>query len=50
MLQERLDRLTEKPEAISPRVARELADAMLDVIEFQTERKLKARELLESLA
>jgi DNA repair protein RecO (recombination protein O) len=50
MLQERLDRLTEKPEAISPRVARDLADVMLDVIEFQTERKLKARELLESLA
>jgi DNA repair protein RecO (recombination protein O) len=49
MLQERLDRLTEDPQAISPRVARELADLMLDVIERQIDRKLKSRELLESL-
>ena len=48
MLQERLDRLIEKPDAISPRVARDLADVMLDVIEHQIDRKLKSRELLES--
>jgi len=48
MLQERLDRLIEKSEAISPRAARELADFMLDVIERQIDRKLKSRELLES--
>jgi DNA repair protein RecO (recombination protein O) len=50
MLQERLDHLTEKPEAISPRVARDLADVMLDVIEHQIDRKLKSRELLEEHA
>ncbi len=48
MLEERLDRLTEKSEALSPRPARELADFMLDVIERQIDRKLKSRELLES--
>lgn len=50
MLEERLDRLTEKSEAPSPRAARELADFMLDVIEHQIDRKLKSRELLESHA
>jgi DNA repair protein RecO (recombination protein O) len=50
MLRERLDRLTEKAEAISPHVARDLADVMLDVIEHQIDRKLKSRELLESHA
>jgi DNA repair protein RecO (recombination protein O) len=50
MLRERLDRLTVRPEAISPRVARDLADVMLDVIEHQIDRKLKSRELLESHA
>ena len=50
MLEERLDRLTGAPEAISPLAARELADLMLDVIERQIDRKLKARELLESHA
>ncbi|MGH9712241.1 MAG: DNA repair protein RecO [Candidatus Acidiferrales bacterium] len=48
MLVERLDRLTE--EIISPRAARELSDVMLDVIEHQIDKKLKSRELLESLA
>jgi DNA repair protein RecO (recombination protein O) len=51
MLEERLDRLSQDSVAtISPPVARELADVMLDVIEHQIDRKLKARELLESLA
>jgi DNA repair protein RecO (recombination protein O) len=48
MLAERLDRLTE--EMIPPRAARELSDVMLDVIEHQIDRKLRARELLESPA
>ena len=48
MLAERLDRLDEK--AISQVAAREVTDVMLDVIEHQIDRKLKARELLESLA
>jgi DNA repair protein RecO (recombination protein O) len=48
MLAERLDRLNE--EMISPRAARELSDVMLDVIEHQIDRKLQARELLESPA
>ncbi len=48
MLGERLDRLSE--EMISPRAARDLSDVMLDVIEHQIDRKLKSRELLESLA
>jgi len=50
VLEERLDRLTEKSDAPSPRAARELADLMLDIIERQIDRKLKARELLESHA
>jgi DNA repair protein RecO (recombination protein O) len=50
MLEERLDRLIEKSEALSPRAARELADFMLDIIERQIDRKLKSRELLESHA
>lgn len=50
MLEERLDRLNEKSEALSPRAARDLADFMLDVIEHQIDRKLKSRELLESRA
>jgi hypothetical protein len=37
-------------EMISPRAARELSDVMLDVIEHQIDRKLQARELLESPA
>jgi DNA repair protein RecO (recombination protein O) len=48
MLGERLDKLHE--EMISPRAARGLSDVMLDVIEHQIDRKLKSRELLESLA
>jgi DNA repair protein RecO (recombination protein O) len=48
MLSERLDKLNE--EMISPRAARDLSDVMLDVIEHQIDRKLKSRELLESLA
>jgi hypothetical protein len=35
---------------ISQRAARDLSDVMLDVIEQQIDRKLKSRELLESLA
>ena len=35
-------------EMIPPRAARELTDAMLDVIEQQIDRKLSSRELLES--
>jgi DNA repair protein RecO (recombination protein O) len=45
---ERLDNLDENQ--IAPRVARELTEAMLDVIEHQIDRKLKSRELLESPA
>jgi DNA repair protein RecO (recombination protein O) len=48
MLTVRLDRLNE--ENIPPTAARELTDVMLDVIERQIDRKLKARELLESPA
>jgi DNA repair protein RecO (recombination protein O) len=52
MLGERLDRLvrddTTKP--IDARAARDLTNAMLDVIEHQIDRKLKSRELLESPA
>jgi DNA repair protein RecO (recombination protein O) len=48
MMVERLDRLNE--EMISPRAARDLSDVMLDIIEHQIDRKLKSRELLESLA
>jgi DNA repair protein RecO (recombination protein O) len=50
ILEERLDRLEQEPETISPRVARDLADVMLDVIEHQIDRKLKSRELLEEHA
>ncbi|HEY6904033.1 MAG TPA: DNA repair protein RecO [Candidatus Acidoferrales bacterium] len=50
ILEERLDRLIQDQEPISPRVARDLADVMLDVIEHQIDRKLKSRELLESHA
>ena len=50
MLDERLDRLSQAASTISPSAAREVTDLMLDVIEHQIERKLKARELLESLA
>jgi DNA repair protein RecO (recombination protein O) len=50
MLQQRLDRLTEKAETIIPPVAREVADVMLDIIEHQIDRRLKSRELLESHA
>lgn len=50
MLEERLENLAERPEAINPRVARDLADVMLDIIEQQIDRKLKSRELLESQA
>lgn len=48
MLAERLERLNE--EMIPARAARELSDVMLDVIEHQIDRKLQARELLESPA
>jgi DNA repair protein RecO (recombination protein O) len=48
MLAERLDKVDEN--LIAPRVARELTEAMLDVIEHQIDRKLKTRELLESPA
>jgi DNA repair protein RecO (recombination protein O) len=48
ILAERLDKLTE--EMIPPRTARDLTDVMLDLIEHQIDRKLKARELLESPA
>jgi DNA repair protein RecO (recombination protein O) len=46
MLSERLDRLTQ--DVVPPRVARELTEIMLDVIEHQIDRKLTSRELLES--
>ena len=48
-LAERLDRVGTK-QMVPPRAARELSDAMLDVIEHQIDRKLTSRELLESLA
>jgi DNA repair protein RecO (recombination protein O) len=49
MLLEKLERVEEeyKNNADAPRVSRELTDAMLDIIEYQIDRKLKARELLE---
>lgn len=46
MLGMRLEQLNEKN--IWPTAARELTDVMLDVIERQIDRKLRARELLES--
>ena len=50
MLGERLDRLTQDATAApaEARAARELTNAMLDLIEHQIDRKLKSRELLES--
>ena len=50
ILKRRLETLTTDPEgeSASPPAAREVTDAMLDVIEHQIGRKLKARELLES--
>ena len=50
MLGERLDRLSQDatPDQAAVRAARELTNAMLDVIEHQIDRKLKSRELLES--
>jgi len=50
MLGERLDRLSNGTEAdpTGARAARELTNAMLDLIEYQIDRKLKSRELLES--
>jgi DNA repair protein RecO (recombination protein O) len=49
MLVEKLERVEEeyKADPVAPRVSRELTDAMLDIIEYQIDRKLKARELLE---
>jgi DNA repair protein RecO (recombination protein O) len=48
ILTEKLDRLDE--DQVAPRVARELSDVMLDVIEHQIDRKLKSREMLEAPA
>jgi len=51
MLGERLDRLSPDAAPEDPtaaRAARELTNAMLDLIEYQIDRKLKSRELLES--
>jgi DNA repair protein RecO (recombination protein O) len=50
MLGERLDRLSHDatPGPSGARAARELTNAMLDVIEHQIDRKLKSRELLGS--
>jgi len=50
MLGERLDRIVEKSAPNLSRPARELTEAMLDVIERQIDRKLKSRELLEQPA
>ena len=52
MLGDRLDRLVHE-EATNPihvRAARDLTNAMLDIIEHQIDRKLKSRELLETPA
>ncbi len=46
MLAERLDRLND--DSVPPRAAREVTEAMLDIIEHQIDRKLTSRELLES--
>lgn len=46
MLAERLDRLDEN--AVPQRVAGEMTEMMLDIIEHQIDRKLTTRELLES--
>jgi len=50
MLGERLDRLSQDvaPDPLGARAARELTNAILDIIEHQIDRKLKSRELLES--
>jgi DNA repair protein RecO (recombination protein O) len=51
MLGERLDRLSRDAALegqMAARAARELTNAMLDLIEYQIDRKLKSRELLES--
>lgn len=45
MLAERLDRLSE--DSIPPGAAREVTQIMLDVIEYQIDRRLTSRELLE---
>jgi DNA repair protein RecO (recombination protein O) len=51
MFVERLDRISQEPAgAISARAAREIADAMLDIIEHQIDRKLKSRAMLETPA
>ena len=52
MLGERLDRLSKDatPDLADARAARELTNAMLEVIEHQIDRKLKSRALLESPA
>ena len=50
MLGDRLDRLVKDDIAnpIGARAARDLTNAMLDIVEHQIDRKLKSRELLES--
>lgn len=48
MLSEHLEKLT--PETIPARAAREITNAMLDIIEQQIDRKLTSRDLLESPA
>ncbi|HEY4708740.1 MAG TPA: DNA repair protein RecO [Candidatus Acidoferrales bacterium] len=50
MLGERLDRVSNETasDPAAPRAARELTNAMLDLIEHQIDRKLKSRELLEA--
>jgi DNA repair protein RecO (recombination protein O) len=51
MFVERLDRISQEPAGtISARAAREIADAMLDIIEHQIDRKLKSRAMLETPA
>jgi DNA repair protein RecO (recombination protein O) len=52
MLGDRIDRLAQPDQAlaVTDRAARDLTNAMLDIIERQIDRKLKSRELLESPA
>jgi DNA repair protein RecO (recombination protein O) len=52
ILAERLDRLSggPEPDVLAPRATREVTEAMLDAIEQQIDRKLAARELMESPA
>jgi hypothetical protein len=45
ILGEKLDGITE--EMVPSRIARDLTDVMLDVIEHQIDRKLTSREMLE---